>query len=296
MIPLRTFRCAVAVILLCSAAAVSPRVAAQDKGGMAPALKGFDVRRDGIERGKIETVEYDSRSVGVRRKALVYTPPGYSKETHYPVLYLLHGIGDDETGWTKKGSADIILDNLYADKKLVPMIVVMPNGRASAEPPPANPFQGNPFQAYAAFEEDLLKDLIPHVESRYPVRADREYRALAGLSMGGGQSLNFGLKNLDTFAWIGGFSSAPNTRPATELIFNPADASKKLRLLWVSCGDTDRLMEISQSFHKALEAMKVPHVWHVDTGGHTWEVWRNDLYLLAQRLFRSTSVGAQAVR
>jgi enterochelin esterase-like enzyme len=253
---------------------------------MAPALKGFDVRRDGIERGKIETVEYDSKSVGVRRKALVYTPPGYSKETRYPVLYLLHGIGDDETGWTKKGSADVILDNLYADKKLVPMIVVMPNGRASAEPPPTNPFQGNPFRAYAAFEEDLLKDLIPHVESHYPIRADREHRALAGLSMGGGQSLNFGLKNLDTFAWIGGFSSAPNTRPAAELIANPADASQKLRLLWVSCGDTDRLMDISQSFHKALEEMKVPHVWHVDTGGHTWEVWRNDLYLLAQRLFR----------
>ena len=190
---------------------------AQAPASLAPAPQGFDLRRDGIERGKVETVEYDSRSVGVKRKMLIYTPPGYSKDARYPVLYLLHGIGDDETGWTKKGSADVILDNLYADKKLVPMIVVMPNGRASTEPPPANPFQGNAFRAYAAFEDDLLKDVIPYVESHYPVQADREHRALAGLSMGGGQSLNFGLKHLDTFAWIGGFSSAPNTRRAASL-------------------------------------------------------------------------------
>src|SRR5262249_26313916 len=134
-----------------------------------PAPKGFDVRRDGIERGRVETVEYDSRSVGVKRRLVVYTPPGYSKDVRYPVLYLLHGIGGDETGWTKKGSAEVILDNLYAEKKLVPMIVVMPNGRASAEPPPANPFQGNAFRAFAAFEDDLLKDVIPYVESLYPV-------------------------------------------------------------------------------------------------------------------------------
>lgn len=259
--------------------------AAQERGALAPAPGGFDVRREGIERGKVETVEYDSKSVGVKRRAVVYTPPGFSRDGKYPVLYLLHGIGDDETGWTKKGAADVILDNLYAEKKLVPMIVVMPNGRASAEPAPANPFEGNPFQAYGAFEADLLKDLIPFIESRYPVRADREHRALAGLSMGGGQSLNFGLKNLDTFAWVGGFSSAPNTRPAAELVANPGDASKRLRLLWVSCGDQDRLMGISRSFHAALGEMKVPHVWHVDNGGHTWPVWKNDLYLLAQRLF-----------
>jgi enterochelin esterase-like enzyme len=269
------------VLVLCS-----PGTAAQTEE-LAPAPTGFDVRRDGIERGKVETVEYESKSVGVKRKAVVDTPPGFSKDVKYPVLYLLHGIGDDETGWTKKGSADVILDNLYADRKLVPMIVVMPNGRASAEPAPANPFGGNPFQAYGAFDQDLLKDLIPFIESRYPVRADREHRALAGLSMGGGQSLNFGLKHLDTFAWVGGFSSAPNTRPAAELVSNPSDASNKLRLLWVSCGDQDRLMGISRSFHTALDEMKVPHVWQVDSGGHTWPVWKNDLYLFTQRLFRN---------
>jgi enterochelin esterase family protein len=253
----------------------------------APAApKGFDARRDGVDRGKVETVEYNSRSVGVKRKLVVYTPAGYSKDQKYPVLYLLHGIGDDESGWWKKGSADAILDNLLAEKKLVPMVVVMPNGRASAEPPPRNPFDRNAFGEFGAFEEDLLKDVIPYVESHYSVKADRESRALAGLSMGGGQSLNFGLKNLDTFAWVGGFSSAPNTRPAAELVTDPSDAAKKLRLLWVSCGDRDRLMENSQRFHASLEEMKVPHVWHVDSGGHEWPVWKNDLYLLSQRLFR----------
>jgi enterochelin esterase-like enzyme len=262
--------------------------AVQDAVPLTRAPAGFDVRREGIERGKVETVEYDSKTVGARRKMIVYTPPGYSKESRYPVFYLLHGIGDDETGWTKKGSAEIILDNLYADKKLVPMIVVMPNGRASAEPQPANVFQEKVFRAFAAFEDDLLKDLIPYVEAHYPVQADREHRALAGLSMGGGQSLNFGLKHLDTFAWIGGFSSAPNTMRAAELVSQPEDAARNLRLLWVSCGDQDQLMGISKAFHTALEEMKVPHLWHVDSGGHEWPVWKNDLYLLAPMLFRSS--------
>lgn len=247
---------------------------------------GFDTRRDGVERGKIEAVEYDSKTVGVKRKMVIYTPPGYSKDVNYPVLYLLHGIGDNETGWKVKGSADIILDNLYADKKLVAMIVVMPNGRASADPPPANPFEGKPFDAYAAFGDDLIKDIIPYVESHYSVQADREHRALAGLSMGGGQSLNFGIKYLETFAWIGGFSSAPNTQQAESLITDPADAAKKLRLLWLSCGDRDGLMNVSKSFHDALEAMKIPHVWQVDSGGHEWPVWKKDLCLFSQMLFR----------
>lgn len=251
--------------------------------GRAPV--GFDARRDGTARGKVETVEYDSKTVGIKRRMVVYTPPGYSKDNKYPVLYLLHGIGDTETGWTKN-DAHVVLDNLHADKAVVPMIVVMPNGRASADPPPANVFDRSQFAAFGNFENELLKDVIPYVESHYSVKAHRDHRALAGLSMGGGQSLNFGLKNLDTFAWVGGFSSAPNTRAATELVTAPTDAAKKLRLLWVSCGDEDRLIDISRKFHNALDEMKVPHVWHVDTGGHTWGVWKNDLYLFAQRLFK----------
>jgi len=247
---------------------------------------GFDALRDNIEHGKVETVKYPSKTVGVERNMVVYTPPGYSTDTKYPVLYLLHGIGDSENGWTRTGSADIILDNLYADKKVAPMIVVMPNGRASAEPPPANIFEQRNIEAYAVFEKDLLNDVIPYVESHYSVKPDREHRALAGLSMGGGQSLNFGLSNLDTFAWIGGFSSAPNTKPARELIAEPKTANDKLRLLWVSCGDQDGLMNISKKFHEDLAEMNVAHVWHVDSGGHTWPVWKNDLYLFSQRLLQ----------
>src|SRR6478752_4991694 len=176
--------------------------------------EGFDKRRDGIDRGKLETVEYDSKTVGVTRKARVYTPPGYSKDKKYPVLYLLHGIGGDENEWLRGGAPDVILDNLIADKKAVPMVVVMPNGRAAKDVTAKAGF-GQQGPAFAAFEKDLLQDLIPFVEKTYSVKSDRESRALAGLSMGGGQSLNFGLANLDTFAWVGGFSSAPNTKPAT---------------------------------------------------------------------------------
>jgi len=270
--------------------AVSPiGTAAQNKGAkddkpkdLPAAPKGFDAKRDKVEQGNVEALEYDSKTVGVKRKMVVYTPPGYSKDKKYPVFYLLHGIGDDETGWQKKGSVDIILDNLYADKKLVPMIVVMPNGRASAGKPGEN---ARDFKAFETFEDDLLKDVIPYIESHYAVQADRDHRALVGLSMGGGQSLNFGLKNLDIFAWIGGFSSAPNTKKPADLIADPTNASKKLRLLWVSCGDGDRLMNVSREFHATLDEKKVPHVWHVDAGGHEWAVWKNDLYLLSQMLF-----------
>ena len=146
---------------------------------------------------------------------------------------------------------------------------------------------GVEFQAYAAFERELLTDLIPFIESKYSVQADRERRALAGLSMGGGQSLNFGLGNLDTFAWVGGFSSAPNTAPPAQLVKDPAAARQKLKLLWVSCGDQDSLFNISEGVHNYLAEQKVPHIWHIDAGGaHTFPVWKNDLYHFSTLLFR----------
>ena len=151
------------------------------------------------------------------------------------MLYLLHGIGGDETEWQRFAKPNLLLDNLLADGKAVPMIVVMPNGRAQKN----DRAEGDVFgsaPAFAAFEQDLLKDVIPAIESRYSVQADREHRALAGLSMGGGQSLNFGLAHLDTFAWVGGFSAAPNTKPADELVPDPAAAKEKLKLLWLACG------------------------------------------------------------
>ena len=247
---------------------------------------GYDARKEGIEQGKLETIEYDSTTVGIKRQARVYTPPGYTTDQKYPVLYILHGIGGDENEWGRGGSPDVILDNLVADKKAVPMIVVMPNGRASKDLTRRDPIPKQ-SPAFEAFEKDLLIDLIPFIEKTYSVQADRESRALAGLSMGGGQSLNFGLGNLDTFAWVGGFSSAPNTKPPADLIKDHADAAKKLKLLYVACGDQDGLSRISQRVHDMLEVNKVPHVYRViPGGGHDFRVWKSDLYHFAQLLFR----------
>jgi enterochelin esterase-like enzyme len=304
----------------------------------------FASRRAGVERGKVDTIEYDSKSVGDTRKMMVYLPPGYSKDNKYPVLYLLHGAGDNEGGWTNRGSANVILDNLFADKKIVPMIVVMPNGspqgprvgtvlagtimkRADADkngivsrkeflaaaeelykdidtgkldqkqlaaglnrlmPAPSNPGGGRQRglgNFVSGFENDLLKDIIPYIESHYPVLADREHRAIAGLSMGGGQALTIGLRHLNDFAYVGGFSSAIFGNSDT-LVSDPAIAGKQLRLLWLSCGDQDQLMGANKNFHTSLEQKRVPHLWHVDSGGHTWPVWKNDLYLVTQRLFQ----------
>lgn len=258
-----------------------------DKPAFPAAPAGFDVVREGIPHGKIETVEYDSKSIGNKRKMLVYTPPDYSPDKKYPVLYLLHGIGGTEREWADNGAPAAILDNLLADKKIVPMIVVMPNGRArSNDRAEGNVFESAP--AFGDFDKDLLGSIIPFVESHYFVVADREHRALAGLSMGGGQSLDFGLANTDVFAWVGGFSSAPNTFPPQKLV-SDFDKARSLKLLWVSCGDKDGLIGISQNVHKYLKENNVPHVWHVDSGAHSWPVWKNDLYLFSQLIFKEKS-------
>lgn len=256
-----------------------------DKPAFPAPPEGFDKVRDGIARGKLEMVEYDSKSVGAKRKANVYTPPGYSPDTKYPVLYLLHGIGGDEREWERGGHPEIILDNLIADKKVEPMIVVMPNGRASKDDRPG-PDAMRTAPAFGEFDKDLLGSLIPFIESKYSVKADRESRALAGLSMGGGQSLNFGLGKLDTFAWVGGFSSAPNTKPAAELVPDPDKATKQLKLLWLSCGNKDGLIRISQGVHAYLKEKKVPHTWHVDEHNHDFQHWKKALYQFSLLIFR----------
>jgi enterochelin esterase-like enzyme len=245
----------------------------------------FNAVRADIPHGKLEMIQYDSKTVGTRRNMNVYTPPGYSADQKYPVLYLLHGIGGDETEWQRACKPEVILDNLIADKKVVPMIIVMPNGRAQEN----DRAEGNVFAAAPAFEKfeaDLLNDVIPAIESRYSVIADREHRALAGLSMGGGQSLNFGLAHLDTFAWVGGFSSAPNTKPPAELVPDPAAAREKLKLLWLGCGNQDGLINISQGVHAFLKENNVPHIWHVDSHGHDGQEWSKNLYLFAQQIFK----------
>jgi len=248
---------------------------------------GSDVVRSGIPHGKIDTITYSSNTVGTNRKALIYTPPGYSKDKKYPVLYLLHGIGGDQKEWLNGGHPEVILDNLYAEKKVEPMIVVLPNGRAMKDDrATGNIMAPDKVQAFATFEKDLLNDLIPFIEKKYAVINDREHRAIAGLSMGGGQSLNFGLGNLDIFAWVGGFSSAPNTKKPEELVPDPAKAKEQLKLLWISCGDKDGLISFSKRTHDYLKKNSVPHIYYIEHGYHDFKVWKNGLYMFSQLLFK----------
>jgi enterochelin esterase-like enzyme len=262
---------------------------AQDIAKHAP--QGFDALRTDVPHGRIDTVTYASKTVGTMRRAVIYTPPGFSKEKTYPVLYLLHGIGGDEKEWLTGGQPQVILDNLYAERAIEPMVVVMPNGRAMKDDRAGgNIFDSVKVQAFSTFERDLLDDLIPFIENTYRVYGDREHRAIAGLSMGGGQSLNFGLGHLDEFAWIGGFSSAPNTKKPEVLLPEPDEARSKLKLLWISCGDDDNLISFSQRTHDYLVAKNVPHIFYVEPGVHDFKVWKNDLYMFTRLLFKPVDV------
>ncbi len=248
---------------------------------------GFDNVRENIPHGKIDNISYSSKTVGTIRRALIYTPPGYSKKKKYPVLYLLHGIGGDEKEWLNGGHPQTILDNLYAENRIEPMIVIMPNGRAMKDDRAGgNIFDSAKVQAFATFEKDLLNDLIPFIEKTYPVYKDKEHRAIAGLSMGGGQSLNFGLGNLDKFAWVGGFSSAPNTKTPEQLVPNPDETRKKLKLLWISCGASDNLITFSKRTHDYLIKNNVPHIYYIEPGVHDFKVWKNGLYMFSQLIFK----------
>lgn len=256
-----------------------------DKPAYPAPPEGYNKPKDNGPRGKLEMIEYDSKVVGTKRKMQVYTPPGYTADQKYPVLYLLHGIGGDETEWQRFVNVDALMDNLIREKKAEPMIVVMPNGRAQKDDRPVgNVFASAP--AFAVFERDLLEGVIPAIDSRYSTRPDPAHRALAGLSMGGGQTLNFGLTHLDTFSWIGAFSAAPNTKPPAELIPKPAKTAKDLKFLMLTCGNKDGLINFSQGMHAFLKQNKIPHLWHVDDHGHDATHWGHSLYEFAQRIFR----------
>jgi len=270
---------------------------------------GFNQRRENIPHGELTAVEYDSKSLGTHRRMRVYTPPGYSTSRKYPVLYLLHGIGGTDTEWTQSCHANNVIDNLLAEGKIQPMVMVFPDGNSSRtvadlNAPPA-PRGGAPGGAPAGapgagagrgrgmnmdawltpFENDLLKDIVPYVDSHYSVYTDRDHRALAGLSMGGGQTLNIGLVHPETFAYVGGFSSAPDTRqPPTALVPDPS-VPKQLKLVWLACGNRDGLIRISQAVHQYLKENGVPHIWHVDGNAHDTTEWDNNLHLFSQHIF-----------
>jgi enterochelin esterase family protein len=230
-----------------------------------------------VPRGTVHLHRYDSKTLGITRGLNVYTPPGYSRdrEDAYPILYLLHGAGDNERGWTTIGRANVILDNLIAEEKAAPMIVVMPDGHAPQREGIEN-----------AFREDLLNDIIPYVEARYRIKPGPEGRALAGLSMGGFQTLEIGVARQDLFGWIGVFSGG--IREGYEKTHGAFldSANDNLRLFWIGIGKTDFLRERNENLLKLLREKKAEHTFRLSEGGHTWKNWRAYLHEFAQLLFK----------
>jgi enterochelin esterase family protein len=246
-----------------------------------------------VPHGEIHHHFYKSAVVGDDRDFFVYTPPGYdarAKQT-YPVLYLLHGYSDDASAWTAVGRANVLLDNLIAQGKAKPMLIVMPLGYG--EPKVLQPNSGvfhDPGvtqRNFEKFREALLTEVIPQVESAYLVNKDRHSRAIAGLSMGGSESLLTGLNTLDRFAWIGAFSSGGIT-PEFDKEFPTlnSQSNQQIRLLWIACGTDDQLIGINRNLRAWLASKSIKHVDIETPGAHTWMVWRHNLTDFAPLLFR----------
>jgi len=246
-----------------------------------------------VPRGEVHHHFYKSGVVGDDRGFFVYTPPGYDPrgKQPYPVLYLLHGFSDDANAWTVVGRANVILDNLIAQGKAKPMIVVMPLGYGAPEVllPNSGVFHDRALteRNFDKFREALLKEVIPRVEGEYLVAKDRNARAIAGLSMGGSESLLTGLNTLNQFAWIGAFSSGGITEEFDkEFPGLDAKAAQQPRLLWIACGTDDRLIDINRKFRAWLASKKIQHVDIETPGAHTWLVWRRNLTEFSSLLFR----------
>lgn len=239
-------------------------------------LSGYDQVRNGVSKGQVVNISYFSTATNSTRPAKVYLPPGYSKDKKYSVLYLLHGIGGSEGDWFEGGGrANVIADNLIADGKIKPLIIVTPNTNAA----------GNGIaDGYENFTKDLINSLIPYIESNYSVYTDREHRAIAGLSMGGGQSFNIGLTNLDKFAYIGPISSAPNTYANNRLFPDGGKAAREqLKLLFIACGTNDNLIGFGQRVHEYCTSNNINHTyWLIQGGGHDFNVWKPGLWNFLQ--------------
>ena len=246
-----------------------------------------------VPHGEVHHHFYKSAVVGDQRDLYVYTPPGYDargKQT-YPVLYLLHGFSDDASGWTAVGRANVILDNLIAQGKTKPMLVVMPLGYGAPE---FLRFGFGAFQHtelrdrnFAKFSEALLREVLPRVESAYLVNKDRNSRAIAGLSMGGSESLLTGLNNLDKFAWVGAFSSGGIPEEFDKDFPRlDAKANEQLKVLWIACGVDDRLIELNRKVRAWLDSKGIKKVEVETPGAHTWMVWRRNLVTFSGLLFR----------
>jgi len=268
-----------------------------------------------VPHGQVREIWYYSKVTGTWRHALVYLPPNYDTQTkvRYPVLYLQHGAGEDETGWTKQGHANFILDNLIAAGGCKPMILVMEYGYARPAGQPAPDLAGKPFgspemrramqEMMAAFEDDLTQVLVPYIDANFRTVADRDHRAMAGLSMGGMQTFQVTFDHLDMFSYIGGFSGAAgamvfgNQKFDVKTAFNgamadPAAFAKRVHLLWVGVGtaEPERMRAGLLRLHTSLEEANIKHVFYESPGtDHEWQTWRRDLKDFAPRLFQETA-------
>jgi enterochelin esterase-like enzyme len=245
-----------------------------------------------VPHGIVHHHFFKSKVVGDQRDFYVYTPPGFDPKAKkkYPVFYLLHGFSDSADGWTAVGMANIILDNLVAQGKIKPMIMVMPLGYGTAEmirlKHSAWSHPEVRQQNFDGFRRSLLTEVIPMVESLYPISTKREDRAIAGLSMGGAESLLTGLNNIDTFAYVGSFSAGgllddyPPQFPALD-----AEQTSRLRVLWIACGTSDRLIDDNRKFKTWLKSKNVAFTDIETPGAHTWMVWRRNLIAFTPLLF-----------
>lgn len=252
-----------------------PRTSILHIPGQPPLLHDFQ----DVPHGVAHSHSYFSKSLGRLRELAVYTPPGYDTQAdaRFPTLYLQHGSGDNQATWVVYGKAHWILDNLIAQGKARPMVVVMMDGHATLDR------QANT----QAFEQDLLQDVMPFVEANYRVKTDAASRCIAGLSMGGGQSLTVGLNHLDQFAWVAGFSaSAPSREVVATALDNPASTNEKLKLLWIACGKDDFLLKRNEDFVSVLNEKGIRHEWRLTEGNHSWPIWRGYLGELAPKLFQ----------
>ena len=257
-----------------------------------------------VPHGTVRTQWYVSKTTGKTRRIFVYTPPGYDQGVlRYPVLYLQHGYGEDEAGWSDQGHENFILDNLIAAHKAKPMIIVNENGLPGPSfqlPPPPQPGEKPPpigrmaryfmDEPYTTFDGIVSGDLVSFVDSNFRTIPDREHRAIAGLSMGGAQALRIGLNHLDQFAYIGSFSPAIDITDTSKdyggSLANPTKLNQKLRLLWIGIGRDDFLFEPVRESHQTLEKAGIQHVWVESSGAHVWTVWRKYLADFAPRLFQ----------
>lgn len=280
-------------ILAIASLLVSAPAFSSDPANLPVPPQGFDSKSNSAPHGKVDvSVSYPTRNYN-SQKVSVYTPPGYSTSQKYPVVYLMHGIGGNEVSWIGRGSnegdAANIIDNLLAANKCKPMIVVMPDGKMGS---------GDDFTRFANFGDVLLNDLIPWVEKTYSVATDADSRALAGLSMGGGQTMNFGFPHTDIFHYLGPFSAAPNAQSPATTIKDVAKVKADLKLIYIGRGDgPSEIKPASDQYHQFLDQNNITHIYQLEAGlNHEKRTWDRCFYNYAQRIFTGSGTGIGPIR